>query len=218
MPMDILIVGNEENEKECREKLGESHTYKRIDAKEIRKDSKPGSIVFDFEPRDISVYHELGLTVFLNSVTTTLVALTSGKQIKATVFGFCGLPTFLNREILEVTVLNEESKFQLEQVCSQLNTTYKIVDDKVGMITPRIIGMIINEAYFTIEGEVASRKDIDLAMKLGTNYPFGPFEWCERIGKATVYGLLKAVYEDTKDERYKISALLESEANSIHAK
>jgi 3-hydroxybutyryl-CoA dehydrogenase len=71
--------------------------------------------------------------------------------------------------------------------------------------------MIINEAYYTVQEGTATRADIDLAMKLGTNYPYGPFEWCERIGLEHVYHLLEAVYDDTKDERYKIAPLLKKE-------
>ncbi len=80
------------------------------------------------------------------------------------------------------------------------------------MVTPRIICMIINEAYFAIEENVASRNDIDLAMKLGTNYPYGPFEWCDKIGIKNVYELLNAVQMYTKDDRYKICELLKKEA------
>jgi len=45
-------------------------------------------------------------------------------------------------------------------------------------------------------------------MKLGTNYPYGPFEWADLIGIKEVYETLHALYEDTKDERYKICPLL----------
>ena len=41
----------------------------------------------------------------------------------------------------------------------------------------------------------------------GNKYPFGPFEWCQRIGIYPVFELLKAVYDNTKDERYKICPL-----------
>ena len=51
-------------------------------------------------------------------------------------------------------------------------------------------------------------EDIDQGMKLGTNYPHGPFEWCEKIGIRNVYELLEALYEDTKEERYKICPAL----------
>ncbi|NOS93153.1 MAG: 3-hydroxyacyl-CoA dehydrogenase, partial [Cyclobacteriaceae bacterium] len=47
--------------------------------------------------------------------------------------------------------------------------------------------------------------------KLGTNYPYGPFEWCNKIGIENVYHLLNTVYHDTHDERYKICALLKRE-------
>jgi 3-hydroxybutyryl-CoA dehydrogenase len=79
------------------------------------------------------------------------------------------------------------------------------------MVTPRVIFMIINEAYFTVQEGTARKADIDQGMKLGTNYPYGPFEWSELIGLQHVYELLEAVYEDTKDERYKICSLLKKE-------
>jgi len=210
--MDILIVGSEGNARECLEKFGESHSYRRVRQDEMEKYSDQNSIVFDFEAKDVSVYTQKGMFVFVDSSKTTLAKLTSGKPISATFFGFCGLPTFLNREVLEVTILEEGSKEILNNVCRALNTKYKVVDDKAGMITPRIISMIINEAYFAIEEMVASKEDIDLAMKLGTNYPFGPFEWGEKIGLKNIYELLRAVHTDTKDDRYEICQLLEKEA------
>ena len=79
------------------------------------------------------------------------------------------------------------------------------------MVTPRIIFMIINEAYYTVQEGTATREDIDQGMKLGTNYPFGPFEWAEKIGLDNVYETLEAIYEDTKEERYKICPLLKRE-------
>jgi len=78
------------------------------------------------------------------------------------------------------------------------------------MVTPRIIFMIINEACYTLQERTATIQDIDLGMKLGTNYPLGPFEWADKIGIKNVYETLLAVYEDTKDERYKICSLLKT--------
>ena len=68
--------------------------------------------------------------------------------------------------------------------------------------------MIINEAFYTVQEGTASKEDIDQGMRLGTNYPFGPFEWAQKIGIADVYETLEAIYEDTKEERYKICPLL----------
>ncbi|HRG10176.1 MAG TPA: 3-hydroxyacyl-CoA dehydrogenase family protein, partial [Cyclobacteriaceae bacterium] len=60
-------------------------------------------------------------------------------------------------------------------------------------MTPRVICMIINEAYFTVEEGTATREDVDLAMKLGTNYPLGPFEWTEKIGLQNIVNVLDTV-------------------------
>ena len=71
--------------------------------------------------------------------------------------------------------------------------------------------MIINEAYYTVEEGTATCEDIDLAMKLGTNYPYDPFEWTQKIGIRNVCQVLSAVFENTKDERYTICPLLRKE-------
>jgi 3-hydroxybutyryl-CoA dehydrogenase len=112
---------------------------------------------------------------------------------------------------MEVALLNSSNESVLKRICQELKTKYQLVEDRVGLVTPRVICMIINEAYYTVQEGTATRDDIDRAMKLGTNYPYGPFEWCERIGIKHVYELLEAVYEDTHDERYKVCPLLKRE-------
>ncbi|GHM99888.1 hypothetical protein WSM22_13780 [Cytophagales bacterium WSM2-2] len=211
--MEIVVIGSDLNLNECREKFGTAHHYQ-LAGDDIKSYLAPGVFVFDFTVSDVSVYqNQNDVVVFLNTAFKTLTQLTTGQGLKANVFGFCGLPTFLNREILEVCV-PEGQLISLEKACLLLETKFRTVEDRMGMITPRIICMIINEAYFTIEEGVASRDDIDQAMRLGTNYPFGPFEWCDKIGIRNVYELLKAVFEGTGDERYRISKLLEKEANA----
>jgi 3-hydroxybutyryl-CoA dehydrogenase len=70
--------------------------------------------------------------------------------------------------------------------------------------------MIINEAYFTLDEKVSSKNEIDTAMKLGTNYPYGPFEWSEKIGLKKVYELLTTLSHS--HSRYEPAALLKKEA------
>jgi len=77
-------------------------------------------------------------------------------------------------------------------------------------ISDRVIYMIINEAYFALEEKVSSKDEIDIAMKLGTGYPFGPFEWAAKIGILKIYETLSHLSET--DERYTPAALLKEEA------
>jgi 3-hydroxybutyryl-CoA dehydrogenase len=76
-----------------------------------------------------------------------------------------------------------------------------------GFIFPRTISQIINEAHFALEENVASKNDIDRAMKYGVNYPKGPFEW-SKGREIYVLTLLDELYQKTKDKRYLPSRLL----------
>lgn len=217
--MNILIIGDDVNFNECQQKFGKSHIYEwtrnHVEAKAV---FKKNDVVFDFcADRNLTQMmlfkDHSDVAVFLNTSKINLAksgALTN-HEVSGSLFGFAGLPTFLNREILETSLYKADQKSRLEEICISLNTKFQIVEDRVGLVTPRVICMIINEAYCTVQDGTATRADIDLAMKLGTNYPFGPFEWCEKIGVRYVYELLASVYEDTKDERYRICTLLKEE-------
>ncbi len=120
--MEILVIGSELNLKECQEKFGTECNYQFAkNYSQAKEYFRSGLIVFDFEPDDVSIYPK-DMIVFLNSVKTTLTQLAIGKEIHASILGFSGMPSFLNREVLETTILNKESNTTLEKTCSQLNT------------------------------------------------------------------------------------------------
>ena len=77
------------------------------------------------------------------------------------------------------------------------------VGDFSGLVLRRVLFMIINEAAYALWEGIASREDIDLAMKLGTNYPMGPLEWADAIGLDRVYNGLKSLHEEYGDDRYR---------------
>ena len=225
--MKILAVGNERILNEFREKFagsspdaphGALHEYHFFsETAEAAGELDTAEVVFDFsldeEPENIEMYLEYEhLLIFCNMPKMSLTEVQYyNPEIACTLIRFNGLPTFVNRSLLEVSLLRESDREKVEAAGKKLGTKIAIVADRVGMATPRVICMIINEAFYTVQEGTASRKDIDLGMKLGTNYPYGPFEWCERIGVGHVYELLEAMYEDTKDERYKICPLLKQE-------
>lgn len=216
--MNILVIGDQQNLNECKSKFGDTHVYSlSTDHRDAEKLVDVDTLVFDFsieeEPLMMEIYIGKNAIIFLNTVKISLAELIDQykDQLSSTFFGFNGLPTFLNRPLLETSLRKSEDKKSLEVICKRLNTEFSIVEDRVGLVTPRIVCMIINEGYFTVQEGTATRQDIDMAMKLGTNYPYGPFEWCKRIGVRHVYEVLQAVYEDTKDERYKICPLLKKQ-------
>ena len=80
--------------------------------------------------------------------------------------------------------------------------------DVPGLLVARTIAMLINEAADAVHQGVCDENDADLAMRLGTNYPAGPFEWLARIGVDYTVKLLDNLFEASRSERYRISPLL----------
>lgn len=215
--MDILIVGTQDQAEECRQKFGGAHTVRAHSRTEASK-FQAGDIVFDFtvakSSEQPSAYaHVPAVALFLDTSMVKLVdQMRHMGEPQYPVFGFCGLRSLVNRDVLEVAVREKNDYEKLKTVCHRLGTDFRIVSDQAGMVTPRVICMIINEAYYTLEEGTATREDIDLAMKLGTNYPYGPFEWGERIGLGNVVRVLDAARRESGDERYEVCALLRDSA------
>ena len=138
--------------------------------------------------------------VIINSVLNQLI------EINPDFISINGWPGFLKREIVECCSTTDENKNVGEKIFSLFGKKTTWVPDITGFITPRIIALIINEAYLALEEKVSTKEEIDTAMKLGTNYPFGPFEWAEKIGLKNIFNLLNSLSE--KENRYKPAPLL----------
>lgn len=115
-------------------------------------------------------------------------------------------PTQLRRPIVEVALTDAVQLASVKAVFSALKWRFQVVPDVCGMITPRILAMIVNEAYYTLGAKVSSKEEIDIAMKLGTNYPMGPFEWSAAIGLDRIGQLLTEL--SRTDDRYALAPAL----------
>lgn len=116
-------------------------------------------------------------------------------------------PGFLSNSCWEYAgIMNE----RIATVFTLLGKQPVQVSDQPGLVRFRIISMIINEAYFALEEEISTKAEMDTAMKYGTNYPLGPFEWAEKIGLRRVAALLQRL--QLESGRYVPSELLLKEA------
>ncbi len=80
--------------------------------------------------------------------------------------------------------------------------------DAPGLVVARTLAMLINEAADAVHQGVCSAAGADAAMKLGVNYPAGPFEWLARWDVRAVVALLDALDAHERGERYRVSAWL----------
>jgi 3-hydroxybutyryl-CoA dehydrogenase len=67
------------------------------------------------------------------------------------------------------------------------------------MILARIVAAIANEGFIALQEGLASRSDIDTAVKLGANHPRGPLEWAELMGLDTVFQTMRTLQSELGD-------------------
>ena len=139
---------------------------------------------------------DMNKPLFLNSVIHPLPAGKKAVRIN-------GWEGFLQNDTWEVAGAMSEA---YTNILGALNKKMILCADEPGFIAARIIAMIINEAYFAKGEGVSTEAEIDTAMKLGTNYPYGPFEWAQKIGTQQLYALLQELSK--QDGRYQPAPLL----------
>ncbi|MCU0380158.1 MAG: 3-hydroxyacyl-CoA dehydrogenase family protein [Chitinophagaceae bacterium] len=197
----VLAIGNASQLGECgMRKLpqGVSWTF----AHEVSADLFPLDADAVFILDEVAVKHfpyhllDSGNLVFINDVTGSLAAYGTPSSIVR----MNGWPGFTGGPLLELSG-KEKVREKADAFLDELSWAREWVPDIPGLLRPRVLAMIINEACFALAEAVSSREEIDTAMKLGTNYPFGPFEWAARIGPERIHNLLEVLSRD--DERYK---------------
>jgi 3-hydroxybutyryl-CoA dehydrogenase len=81
-------------------------------------------------------------------------------------------------------------------------------DDVAGLVVMRTVAMLANEAADAVNQNVASARDVDLAMRNGVNYPVGPLAWADAVGLAHLRAVLANLFAHYGDPRYRTSPLI----------
>lgn len=127
------------------------------------------------------------------------------------VVGFGVVPPLRTNGVVELAPALQTSEAAMETAvdfCEQLDQDPVRVADGPGLVRARTVCCVINEAASALLEGVASAEDIDQAMKLGTNYPYGPLEWADYIGIDTVLGVMTGLFKEWGEDRYRPSPLL----------
>jgi 3-hydroxybutyryl-CoA dehydrogenase len=205
--MQIVVSATDEQWMELTEPRPEIDWLRADDAASFYQFNQAGAFFSLKNEKVLPGFESLHKPVFINSVVQTLTDL----QAAAHLYRINGWATFLDRPVWEIAGQADES---IVSLFTTLNIRAHTVKDEPGFISARVIAMIINEAFFAVEDQVSSRSEIDTAMKLGTNYPYGPFEWAERIGCDQILALLQKL--QVTDNRYKPADLLIKEVTEIN--
>lgn len=193
--MRIFINANAEQEKEINSKIIDEKmeiTFGRELPGIIEHKNFDAFFILDENIENVNFSGFEDKPVFINSVIEPLSQL----QLPKNVSRINGWNGFLQRDIWEVV---SDDKIATGKFFNEAGWKVIFVKDVPGMVAARVICMIINEAFYALKEKVSAKEEIDLAMKLGTNYPYGPLEWADKIGLENVFNLLKKLSEN--DER-----------------
>jgi 3-hydroxybutyryl-CoA dehydrogenase len=131
-------------------------------------------------------------------------------------FGFDGMFIGHGSAATFVATNSPTSYSVVKEVLTHLGKDAFFVADSPALILPRIVCQLVNEAAFALLEGVADNEKIDLAMRLGVNYPRGPLEWGKAIGYRKVVGVLDHLYNEYHEERYRACRLLREWARQDH--
>jgi 3-hydroxybutyryl-CoA dehydrogenase len=96
-------------------------------------------------------------------------------------------------EIVDSEAVSDDALEVAQELFAALGKGTVLVEEIAGLFLGRTIGAIVNEAMVAVAQDVAAPDDIDVALRLGANYPMGPIAWGREIGGARISRILKRV-------------------------
>ncbi len=103
---------------------------------------------------------------------------------------------------------SDAGRQQLATLWHALGWAPLVLRDVPGLAVARTVAMLVNEGADAVWQGVCDESAADQAMKLGVNYPAGPFEWLALVGAGALTVLLDGLFQAYRSERYRVSPLL----------
>jgi len=119
-------------------------------------------------------------------------------------------------ELIRGQATSDETFGLIRELTEKLGKKPVAVEDYPGFAANRILMPMINEAIYTLMEGVASREDIDTAMKLGMNHPMGPLTLADFIGLDICLAVMEVLQEGFGDPKYRPCPLLRKMVQAGH--
>lgn len=131
--------------------------------------------------------------IFMDAYATSTNATAARLRRPQRLVGYGIVSSLENQRIVEIVDADstgEDALALAEEVFGALGKRTILVGDSAALFLGRVLGSIVNEAVYAVQDGVASAQDVDIAMRLGTNYPLGPIAWGREIGGARIARIL----------------------------
>lgn len=118
-------------------------------------------------------------------------------------------PSLTQRSLLDAGWLGRKSGKGFYNYPEQMEVM-RISGSSLGkeQIFERIFAMLVNEAADAVYLRICTEEDVDKAMTLGTNYPYGLMQWGRTYGMDRITGIMRSLYETYLEDRYRLSPYL----------
>jgi 3-hydroxybutyryl-CoA dehydrogenase len=140
-----------------------------------------------------------------NASTVSIIDIAKATQRPDKVVGthyFNPVPMMKLVEIVRTIATSDETVKICQDYCKSIGKETVIARDTPGFIVNRLGTPFMLDAVRMLESGIASRDDIDNAVKLGLNHPIGPLALLDLIGIDSVYYGASTIYDETKDPKY----------------
>ncbi|KAL5120667.1 hypothetical protein ACEQ8H_001416 [Pleosporales sp. CAS-2024a] len=149
----------------------------------------------------------ISITKIAASTTTDATNLSASSRVISTHF-MNPVPVQKGVEIIAGLQTSQHTIDTAIAFCRKMGKIPSQSADSPGFLANRILMPYINEAVICLETGVGSKEDIDSIMKNGTNVPMGPLQLADFIGIDTCLAIMRVLYEDTGDSKYRPAVLM----------
>ncbi|KAM5342491.1 hypothetical protein ACJ41O_013457 [Fusarium nematophilum] len=156
----------------------------------------------------------ISITRIAAATTTTDPTDTSASSRVVSTHFMNPVPVQKGVEIISGLQTSQDTLDTAVEFCKRMGKVPSVSADSPGFLANRILMPYINEAIICLETGVGDRDSIDAIMKNGTNVPMGPLQLADFIGLDTCLSIMKVLYEETADSKYRPSILLKNMVNA----
>lgn len=133
-----------------------------------------------------------------------------GRKTNSGFYNYVGkdkkLQDFLKREKIKYK-FSKKFLNLADTICKKILSRKDELNETQKVVLALTIAMIVNEGFYALMEDLASKDDINLAFRL-VRFPAGPFEFAEQIGLRNILNFLNLAQVELMSGRYKPALLL----------